>query len=237
VLSDTESRTRYDRLGAAWRTADSPFQTRTRTYGAVPDLEDIFGGPGADLGGIFSNLFRRGATATAERAPLEQPVTVSLEEAYAGTSRLLTLASADGSARRLEVRIPPGVREGSRVHVAPDSATNGSEDIYLVVSVQPHTAFQRDGDDVTVKVPVPLTTAVLGGEVQVPTLKGSRLALRIPEETQNGRKLRLRGQGMPKLGGDSHGDLFAEVSVVIPTHLSEEERKLFERLHELRTPK
>ena len=91
--------------------------------------------------------------------------------------------------------------------------------------------------DLTVRVPVPLTTAVLGGEVQVPTLKGSRLALRIPEETQNGRKLRLRGQGMPKLGGDGNGDLYAEVSVVVPTHLSEEERKLFERLHELRTPK
>lgn len=233
MLSDAESRARYDRYGSAWRPGDGPF-TSSRPSGGIPDLEDIFGAPGADLGGIFSHLFRRGSASMAgpERPPVEQPVSVTLEEAYSGTSRVLSLATSGGPSRRLEVRIPAGVRDGSRVHVSPDPGV-GQEDIYLVVSVQSHPAIQREGDDLTVKVAVPLTTAVLGGEVQVPTLKGSRLALRIPEETQNGRRLRLRGQGMPKLGGSGQGDLYAEVSVVLPTHLSEEERKLFERLHEL----
>jgi DnaJ-class molecular chaperone len=77
--------------------------------------------------------------------------------------------------------------------------------------------------------------AVLGGEVEVPTPKGTKLALRLPPETQNGRRFRLKGQGMPHLGGGGHGDLFADVQVVLPTQLNDEERKLFERLAELRS--
>jgi DnaJ-class molecular chaperone len=100
--------------------------------------------------------------------------------------------------------------------------------------VAPHRTFERDGDDLVIKLPVPLHVAILGGEAHVPTLKGTRLALSIAPETQNGRRIRLRGQGMPQLGGTERGDLFAEVNVVLPTHLSEEERKLFERLAELR---
>jgi molecular chaperone DnaJ len=113
-------------------------------------------------------------------------------------------------------------------------AGGASGDLYLVVSVKPHRRFERRGDDLYEEVAVPLTVAVLGGEVQVPTLKG-KLALKIPPETQNGRAFRLAGQGMPHLGNSSRGDLLAKVSVVLPTKLSEEEKKLLERLGQLRS--
>jgi DnaJ-class molecular chaperone len=99
--------------------------------------------------------------------------------------------------------------------------------------VRPHTNFERKGDDLHTEVPVPLLTAVLGGEVQVSTLKG-RVALRIPPETQNGQTFRLNGQGMPRLGGAGSGDLFARVKVVLPTQLSPREKELFEELGRLR---
>jgi len=110
-------------------------------------------------------------------------------------------------------------------------AANG--DLYLVVSVRRHALFKRSGDDLNVEVDVPLTLVVLGGEVQVPSLRG-KLALKIPPETQNGRIFRLSGQGMPHLGKSGRGDLLAEVSVVLPTKLSDREKELFRQLGELR---
>lgn len=234
VLSDPETRARYDRYGHAW--AESGFSAaRARTAtGRIPDLEDLFATPGGDLGSVFSHLFHWGGRAgagSAARQAVDQPVSVTLEEAYSGTTRIINVASRPGASKRLEVRIPAGVREGSRIHVATDGM--GAGEIYLVVTVEPHAAFARDGDDLSVKVPIPVHVAVLGGEVQVPTLKGAKLALRIPEETQNGRRFRLRGQGMPKLSG-GHGDLYAEAAIVLPTRLNDEERELFQRLRELR---
>jgi DnaJ-class molecular chaperone len=130
------------------------------------------------------------------------------------------------------------VRDGSRVRVASEGSPSPfggpKGDLYLVVSVAPHRAFERTEDDLNIKVPVPLHVAVLGGEVEVPTLKGNKLALRIPAETQNGRKIRLASQGMPHLSGSGRGDLYAEVSVVLPTHLNDAERELFRQLAELR---
>ena len=138
--------------------------------------------------------------------------------------------------KHLEVKIPPGVKNGSRVRIAGKGqpgygGPNG--DLYLVISVKPHRLFERHGDDLHVEVPVPLTVAMLGGEVQVPTLKG-KLARKIPPETQNGRIFRLSGQGMPHLGNSSRGDLLAKVNVVLPTKLSAVEKKLFEQFRQLR---
>ena len=124
-------------------------------------------------------------------------------------------------------------REGD-VLVSPRGSGGTSGDLYLLVSVRPHKLFERRGDDLYVEVAVPLTVAVLGGEVQVPTPKGTKLALKIPPETQNGRAFRLAGQGMPRLGNSSRGVLFAKVNVVLPTNLSAKEKELFEQLAELR---
>ncbi len=193
---------------------------------------------------------------------IEYPVEVTLEEAYHGTKRRLNLevgepcSSCQGTGRiqnvpcsvcrgsgvgsrlkRLEVKIPPGVKTGSRVRIAGKGGQGyggvASGDLYLVISVKPHALFKRSGDDLRVEVGVPLTMAVLGGEVQVPVIKG-KLALKIPPETQNGRTFRLAGQGMPHLGKSSHGDLLAKANVIVPTKLSNKEKELFRQLSELR---
>jgi len=218
------------------------------------------------LDSLFGDLFGSGTGSRRARPRrgqnIDYPVEVTLEEAYHGTKRTIALQSdrpctgCQGTGRiqnmpcsacrgsgvvsdvkRLEVKIPPGVKNGSRVRVAGKGqqgyAGGASGDLYLVVSVKPHQRFERRDDDLYGEVAVPLTIAALGGEVQVPTLKG-KVTLRIPPETQNGRAFRLAGQGMPHLGNSSYGDLLAKVNVVLPTKLSEEEKKLFERLGQLR---
>src|SRR5206468_1999726 len=120
-----------------------------------------------------------------------------------GTQRVLQLQTPDGRLRRIEVKIPAGVRDGSRVRIsgegAPGLQGGQSGDLYLVVSVRPHPRFERRGDDLYTEIEVPLTKCVLGGEAPVPTPKGTSLQLKIPAETQNGRTFRLAGQGMPVL--------------------------------------
>ncbi len=222
------------------------------------DLDSLFGD-------LFQG-FRAGTSSRRVRPrrgrDVDYPVEVTLEEAYHGTNRILGLqteepcSSCGGTGRiqnvlcsacrgsgavarlkRLEVKIPPGVKDGSRVRIAgkgePGYAGGKSGDLYLVTSVKPHRLFERKDNNLHVEVAIPLTVAVLGGEVQVPTLKG-KLALKIPTETQNGRAFRLAGQGMPHLGNSSHGDLLARVKVILPTKLSAEEKKLFEQFARLR---
>jgi molecular chaperone DnaJ/curved DNA-binding protein len=130
------------------------------------------------------------------------------------------------------------VTTGSRVRIAgkggPGSSGGPAGDLYLSITVQPNPRFRRDGDDLHTTVEVPVHQAVLGGEVFVDTPKGTRLALRLPAETQNGQRFRLAGQGMPRLQGTARGDLYAEVKVKLPTGLSDRERELFSELAALR---
>jgi DnaJ-class molecular chaperone len=136
--------------------------------------------------------------------------------------------------KSVEVKIPAGATDGLRIRVAgkgePGTASGAAGDLYLIVNIKPNAQFERDGDDLRVKVPTPLYTAVLGGEVMVPTPKGSHLALKVPPETPNGQRMRLTGQGMPHLNGSGRGDLFAEISVQLPKHLSQREKDLFAEL-------
>ncbi|MBI2849923.1 MAG: DnaJ domain-containing protein [Chloroflexi bacterium] len=220
-----------------------------------------------DLEGLFGDLFGGLKTGARQPRPrrghdIEYPLEITLEEAYQGAKRTLNMESeracpsCSGTGRiqkaicaacrgsgsvagmkQIEVTIPPGVSNGSRVRIAgkgePGYVGGSSGDLYLVISVRPHQLFERKGDDLYEDVPVLLTVAVLGGEVQVPTLKG-KLALKIPAETQNGRVFRLGGQGMPHLNNSDRGDLLAKVKVVLPAELSQEEKKLFEQLRQLR---
>ncbi|MCC7105395.1 MAG: J domain-containing protein, partial [Chloroflexi bacterium] len=146
----------------------------------------------------------------------------------------------DGSIQTLECRIPAGVTDGSRVRMAgqgePGRSGGKAGDLYRVVTVRPHARFARDGDDLDVHVDVPLYTALLGGEVHVPTPLGKRLALRIPPETQNGQRFRLSSQGLPRLAREGKGDLYAIVDIQLPTGLSEREKELFGELATLRRP-
>ena len=163
----------------------------------------------------------------------EQPVQVTLEEAYRGTKRLM-----QSERRRLEITIPAGVDNGSRVRVAgegePGRGNAKAGDLYLMVQVTEHPRYQRKGADLYVRQGVDLYTLMLGGEVAVDTLKG-RISLRIPAETPQGCEFRLRGQGMPLLKEPTKfGDLYVKVEAILPTKLSEDEIKLFKQLAAVR---
>ena len=228
----------------------------TFDFGDLGDLGDIFSGAFQGFG-TGSGTARR----TARPRSIEHPVDVTLEEAYQGTKRVIQLQAEEscttcggsgrvgrarcstcgGSGRllkpkRLEVKIPAGVGDGSKVRIAGQGSQGygGSKgDLYLVVRVLPHQFFERKGDDLHTEVAIPLVTAMLGGEVAVPTLKG-KVALKVPPETQNGKVFRLAEQGMPHLNDSSRGDLFAKVKVLLPTRLTPQERQLFEQLRNYR---
>src|SRR5919202_1519552 len=253
VLSDTEKRKKYDRWGHDWEKIEQA-QAAGAGFGGRPGGGSTYtwsssgdGSPGGfsfesdDLGGLFEQLFgRAGAgrtrvrTAPRKGADLDQPVEITLEEAFTGTQRTFAIRDTQtGETRSVEVKIPAGATDGLRVRVAgkgePGLGGAAPGDLYLVVSVKPHPIFERDGEDLRVKVPTPLYTAVLGGEVMVPTPRGSQLALKVPPETPNGQRMRLAGQGMPRVGG-GRGDLYAEVAVQLPRGLSPREKELFAQL-------
>jgi len=269
VLGDAEKRKKYDELGSRWKDFEqwqrAGGQTSAWPFGWSPagagqpggqyrtitpeELEGLFGG-GSPFSDFFSFFFggapagtrtRRGPARQASQRgqDIEQPVQITLEEAYSGTTRLLRMQEPDGQQRRIEVKIPAGMDNGSRIRIAgkggPGLGRGPRGNLYLAIQVAPHPQFERKGDDLYVQVTVDLYTAVLGGEADVPTLKGKTLKLKIPPETQNGRGFVLRGQGMPRLkAAGEHGDLYATVDVRLPAGISEEERDLFQRLANLR---
>jgi curved DNA-binding protein len=179
----------------------------------------------------------RGVRAARAGRDVEHELELGLEDAYHGTMRRLSM-SHDGEARTVDVRIPPGVGDGSRVRVAGEgehgSGGGKSGDLYLRIRLAPHPKFERKGRDIYTHVPIPLTTAVLGGEVDVATLGGKSLRLKIPATTQNGQVFRLKGHGMPVAGKPSEvGDLYATADVQLPKQLTPEQRTHFEALQKL----
>jgi curved DNA-binding protein len=266
VLSDPEKRRKYDQLGARWKEYEQWERARqaagqsarpeefewfvegapgaaqyTRRTLTEDDLRDLFGetGPFSDF---FETFFGRPGRAESPRprrgADLEAAVEVTLDEAYRGTTRQLTLEDAAGATRRIEVTIPPGVDEGTRVRIAgqgaPGRAGGPPGDLYLVVHVRPDPRFERRGDDLYVREQVPLATLLLGGEVRVSTPDRRTLALKIPPGTPDGQVFRLRGQGMPRLGRpDQRGDLHVEVHARLPERLTPRQRELLEEFARL----
>ncbi len=254
VLSDPEKRKKYDELSSYYQQygqmpggpmgGDGGTRYTYRTMNEE-DLNDLFGGQ-SPFSDFFENFFgsdfsgqRGGRTRTTGRTrqqatvgqDIESPVDVTLSEAYQGVTRVFELTEPDGSTRRLEVKIPAGVDEGSRIRIAGQGGqgTAGRGDLYLRLHVLPDPHFRREGTTLYTTVEIPLAIAMLGGEVRVATPDGRGLMLRIPPETQNGKSFRLRGKGMPQLGQpDKRGDLYSEVKVVLPTHLTDEQRRLFE---------
>ena len=235
VLSDADKRQRYDRHGDNWAHSEQIEEAQDRAsrggrfrrspFGAGDPFSGFEPGNSSIFDQLFSNLHQE----VRRTAPAEQPVEVTLEEAFRGTSRLLHLPTG----RRLEVKIPPGVDTGSKIHISDDG--QNQVELFLVVTVGDHLRFQRQGRDLYSQVEVPLEDAVLGGDVTVPTLRG-QLSLTIPPETQNGQRFRLAGQGMPQLNNTGvTGDLYATVSIKLPTGLSEEERDLFRQFRDGRS--
>jgi curved DNA-binding protein len=250
VLRDPEKRERYDRLGANWKagqdvsddTGFGGFRTEPGGFrtggGGFEDMRVDFGG--GDFSDFFEGMFggggrrragvrRAGFDGFATRGGDQEAVLeLSLEEAAAGGRRKVSL----GDGRDYDVNIPPGVRDGQRIRLAGEGGRGigdgPSGDLFLRVRLKPHPRFRVEGRDVYVDVPVTPWEAALGATVEVQTLTGTART-RVPAGSSSGRKLRLRGQGMPGPRG-GHGDLYATVMIHVPKKLSHEERELFERL-------
>ena len=254
VLSDPEKRARYDQLGESytqWQQGGAPaggFRWEDWMANApqggnvrvdVGDLEDILGG---EFSEFFRSIFggtadmsnaspRRGSTRRNGRtvAPsFQQDITISLSEEFQGTTRQIQI---DG--HRLEVKIPPGAKTGTRVRVAkavPTGVGGQKGDLYLVVHVEDDPRFEVKGDDLHTEVTIDLYTAVLGGEVTVQTISGN-VVLTIPAGIQPGQSIRLAGRGLPRLNSPStKGDLFAHIKVKIPHNLTPRQKELFQEL-------
>lgn len=266
VLGDSGKRRKYDELGANWRLYEQaqaqggpdPFAGWRADMGSggsgggfrtmTPEqMEEMFGdaAPFSDFfttffGGMGATATGRGARGRARQRPgrdVEHEIELTLEDAYHGTTQRLSLTH-DGHARTVDVRIPAGVGDASRVRVAGEGEHGvggaASGDLYLRVRLAPHGTFERKGRDLHMTVRVPVATVVVGGEAEVRTLTGKPVRLRIPPLTQNGQMFRLKGYGMPAVGRpDEKGDLYARVEAQLPDALSPEEREHWEALAKL----
>lgn len=230
VLRDPEKRAKYDRLGANWKTGEDVSGASGFAGGDGQGFGD-----GAGFSDFFESFFggRRGASAGFEGFSMrggdqEATIEVTLEEAARGGKQKISLA--DG--RDFEVRIPAGVRDGQKIRLAGqggEGAGGGpAGDLYLRVRIKRHPRFRREDDDLVVEVPVAPWEAALGATVPVPTLDGSA-KVKLPAGSSSGRRLRLRGEGMPGPGGRK-GDLYASIKIVVPKALGKRERELFEEL-------
>jgi DnaJ-class molecular chaperone len=256
VLSDPEKRRRYDTLGPDWQhvagtgpggaggTDLGDFHVRFGRDADLGDVSEFFrtvfgdlgarGGPfaGFDQGARSGRAGRGSARAAHRGEDAQGTIEVTLEEAVQGTRRTVEV---DG--RRLEVKIPAGVREGSRVRVSGEggSGTGGGPrgDLYLQVRMLPHPLFERRDDDLHLELPVAEWEAALGAEVEVPTLSG-KVTMRVPPGTSSGRTFRLPGYGVPHIKGEGRGDQLVRVKIVVPAALTPRERELFEELRRLR---
>jgi len=263
VLGDPAKRKKYDELGANWRMYEhaqphggGPFAGHWAGAGTSggfrtmtqEEMEELFGNanPFSDFfttffgGGFDEEGPRRGARSRGRQRrgrDIEHELELTLEDAYLGSTRRLALKH-DGHARTVDVRIPAGVADGSRVRVAGEgehgSGGAAAGDLFLRVRLSPHPTFERKGLDLYSKVPVPVTTAVLGGEVEVPTLAGKSVRLKVPPLTQNGQMFRLKGYGMPAVNRPAEkGDVYARVDVQLPTDLTPAEREHYQALEKL----
>ena len=256
VLNDEDKRAQYDRLGSQYQQwqqmggqGSVPWEDLMRQAGGGNVRYDFgnMGGMGGSTGGFsdfFEMLFGAGlggrpGSRTRASGPamkgrdVEHEVSITLEEAYSGTTRILNRPG-----ERLTVRIPPGAKTGTKVRLSGkgESSPRGGQpgDVYLKVKVEDHEEYERKGDDVYRDVKVDLYTAVLGGVMDVPTL-GGNVKLKVGAGTQSGQRIRLSGRGMPNLRNpQNHGDLYVRVLVQVPRNLSGKERAMFQQLASFR---
>ncbi len=252
VLSDPEKRKKYDKFGQDWKhyqeagaqtggfdwskyAAGQGRQTRQMN---PEEFNAMFGEEGA--GDIFELLFgQRGGSRRGRRSAaipgedFNAETTLTLEEAYRGSTRLINLHG-----QTIRVTIKPGIADGQDLRIpgkgGPGMNGGAPGDLYLTIRISPDTEFERKGNDLYCDLPVDLYTAILGGKTHVKTLKGA-IKVDIAKGTQNGTELRLRGLGMPVYGKkDEHGNLFVKVRIQLPQNLSEAEVDMFKKLAAMR---
>jgi curved DNA-binding protein len=245
VLSDPETRTKYDRYGSSFRQVPdggAGSETRERAqrvnrsgWEEAQDFDSWTSGgfdgfDGIDLDDLFGGTFGRRRRTPTRGADQEATIEISLEDAFKGAKRRITLPGVNGQ-RSYDVTIPPGVIEGQRIRLAGQGGqgSNGQPgDLYLIVHIAPHSRFRLDGRDIYVDLPVAPWEAALGAKVAVEG-PGGDAKLTVPAGTSSGRKLRLRGRGLPNPKG-TPGNLYAEVRIMVPRRLNEREKSLFEEL-------
>ncbi len=249
VLGTPESRNKYDQFGhQAFSGGFDPFATGGRgSYNfSTGNLRDLFGGAGGSsgfadsFGSIFEDFFGAGQPRPGRDTNLdldvEKNLDIRFEDAVRGTTIQLRVPRSSGAMDRIQVRIPPGVDTGSRIHVAgrgkPGQHGRPDGDLYIITQVLPHEYFTRDGNDIICDAPVTLGEIILGAKIDVPTIDG-KISMTIPAGTQNGRKFRLRGKGIPHLKGDGQGDQYVQIRVVLPDQLDERSRALIEEFDQL----
>lgn len=240
VLSDAKKRSYYDRVGTdytSWQRRGNPGDFNWDQYGGAPggtrvnmdDLNDMFGGAGG-FSDFFQTIFGMGGARGSSRQQsqgYQQELDITIEEAYMGTTRLIQT-----SGKQKQVRIPAGVRTGSKVRVA-GAGPNGL-DLYLIVQVAEDNRFERRGNDLHTTATVDVFTAILGGEANVETFNGN-IKLNIPAGTQPDQMFRLAGRGMPHVKNQKDkGDLFVKVKVQVPKYLSPKQRELLEEVSKIK---
>ena len=259
VLKDPEKRKLYDQLGPDWQSGQE--------FKPPPGWEDVHfdfqTGPGAeafDFGGGFSDFFEtlfggrmaagggggvRQASWVMRGQDQEAQIEVSLEDAYHGATRTITLQGHEidpqgqirPTVQNIQVKIPPGVTDGTRIRLSGkggEGMGGGTPgDLYLRVNIEPHLRFRVEGHDLVVDVPLAPWEAALGSTVEVPVMDGT-VNLKIPAGSQSGQKLRLRGKGLPKKDSQK-GDLFVRLKIAIPKDLSKREEELFSEMAKVST--
>lgn len=249
VLRDPEKRRQYDQLGANWKKYQnvgfdpSGFGGQRsggrQYYEFHGDPSDLFGST-SGFSDFFESFFGRGRSqggfgggfedfgfSARGGADLSGEVSITLEEAYRGTERIVDLGN-----EKIKVKIKPGAYSGLKLKV-PGKGQKGAHgnagNLYLTIDVLPHDSFERRGDDLYTAATIDLFTALLGGKTLIDTLEG-KLSINIPEGTQNGKQFRLKGKGMPVYNGSGHGDLYVTIKVKLPQKLSPEQKELVRRL-------
>ncbi|GAA3367386.1 DnaJ C-terminal domain-containing protein [Streptomyces antimycoticus] len=258
VLSDPKTRARYDRFGEDFRKIPEDWEERVgagvggggggfRGWTTSGDGDRVrfvrgfgedAGGGGVDFEDLFGAFFgggtggRGGGRVDIAGADQEAELPLTVEDAYRGGRRTVTLAGASGQQRGFEVNVPPGVVDGQRIRLAGQGGRGTGDapagDLYLRVRILPHPRFRLDGRNVHVHLPVAPWEAALGATVPVPT-PGGTAKVTVPPGSSSGRRLRLRGEGMPNPRGPN-GDFYAEIRVMVPPELTDRERELFEEL-------
>jgi len=249
VLKDPEKRKKYDALGSNWKQAGTGnFDEWFKNYShsnqgqSTFSFEDVFGGGEEGFTDFFDLFMGRGAkqrsysfrSTPKKGRDYESSLNISLEEAFKGTTKEL---SVDG--RHIRVKIEPGTEEGKKLRLknqgGASSSGGESGDLFLKISFDKHKSFEKKGNDLHLKLPVDLYTAVLGGKKEIHTIEGKTINLNIPPETNNGKTLRVPGMGMQIPGTGSRGDLLVKIVINIPQNLTEKEKQLFKQLAELRS--
>lgn len=243
TLKDPEKRKKYDQFGKDYQKYEGAgggaYDFGGNAGGGYAryetNFEDAFGQGG--FSSFFEQMFggKGGGFGSADSAgrDLETELTITLQEAYFGTTRTVRV-----NKQQLRINIKAGTANGKKLRLKGkgEKGSNGqSGDLYIIIKIEKHPTFERRNDDLHCTVKVDLYAAVLGGKVQIPTIKGSSINITIPKGAQNGQKLRLKNLGMPVYGkSDVFGDMFVKLRIEIPTKLSSQEESLFKELSRMR---